>query len=103
MNDKVYFVFSDGYCGELVLTDKYFTDENNAKLFAEYCNLCEPLMEDYEVVALECGNNIDYAKMIEQLKAEKEAEAKEREREVRRADIRNYAYYKSKLEGGDIR
>lgn len=71
MKDVVYFVLSNDFEGDIIITDKYFTDEDNAKLCAEYRTLCEPFVANYEVVELERGDGVDYAKLIEQFKAEK--------------------------------
>lgn len=107
MVDKLYVVYSseevwyDDDWSETVykLENKYFTDEDQAELCADYLEMVNH--ESYYVQEVTNGDNIDFKTLIE------EHEEKMRIREINdrlkaeRQKLSNYALEKSRIEGGD--
>ena len=107
MNNKVYFVYSidydffDDYDRENInLTDKYFTDKNQAEMYAEYLDM-KGYCETYQIAELECGDNDDYAKLIKDEEERIRIEAEETAKKNKKREFENYAILKAKIEGGD--
>ena len=105
--NKIYFVYSvyhdffDDYADESInLTDKYFTDRNQAEMYAEYLEM-KDYSETYQVAELECGDGVDYAKLIEAEEERIRIETQEKAKKNRRREFEDYAILKAKIEGGN--
>ena len=105
--DKIYFVYSidydffDDYDRETIkLTYKYFTNKNQAEMYAEYLDM-KSHCETYQIAELECGDCIDYAKLIKDEEERIRIEAQETAKKNKKREFQNYAILKEKIEGGD--
>lgn len=107
MNDVIYFVYSidygflDEYDRENIsLTDKYFTNEEQAEMYMDYLEL-KGHCECYNIAELECGDDDDYTELIKEEEERIRIEQEERKKKNKRIELENYAVSKSRIEGGN--
>lgn len=113
MSDKLYFVYATDWHNlgdfdyeETILTNKYFTTEEQAELYAEYCGLVNRIENkyrcfNYDVLELECGDYDGYQQLIDDIKKQIELKEEADKLERERRKISNYALEKSRIEGGN--
>lgn len=113
MSDKIYIVYAtDWHCigefdwDETIIDEKYFTTEEQAELYAEYCELKNRIENkyrgfNYHVLDLECGDYDRYPQLIDDIKKQIELKEEADKLENKRRKLRNYALDKSRIEGGD--
>ena len=81
------------------LEERWFTNEEQAELCAEYLNMSDNCTGYFVVGEVTNGDNIDYRTLIEEEeRKQKEREAR-REKELRFRNVDNYALFKSRVEG----
>lgn len=107
MTDKLYVVYNntevwvdDDWSEQAYdVMDKYFTDEDQAELCADYLNMSTH--GTYFVKEVTNGNDIDYESLIEEYeKREKEKELA-RKKKNRAYNVDSFALYKSRVDGSD--
>lgn len=107
MNDKLYVVYNtsevfvDYDWSETVydVMDKYFTDEDQAELCADYLNMSAH--GDYSVKEVTNGDSIDYESLIEECKKRQKEKGLARAKKNRANNVDNLALYKSRVDGSD--
>ena len=82
------------------MMDKYFTDEDQAELCAEYLEMTVR-SGDFFVREVTNGDNIDYKSLIEEQKKKMRIREEARKLESERRRLNNYALEKSRIEGGN--
>lgn len=108
MNDTIYVVCGVDYFGfddytnkTIRLTDRYFTNEEQAEMYMEYLEL-KNSHEDYNMAELKCGDDDDYAELIKEEKERIRIKQEKEKTKKQRDEIRNYALSKSRIEGGNL-
>lgn len=107
MSNIIYLVYSTEYypVGEYDiettnLTDKYFTNENQAEMYMDYLEL-KGHCESYNIAELECGDDDDYIELIKKEEERIRIEQEERAAKNKIKELENYAISKSRIEGGN--
>ena len=106
MNDKLYVVYNntevwiDDWSEQAYdVMDKYFTDEDQAELCADYLNMSTN--GSYFVKEVTNGNDIDYESLIEECEKRQREKELAREKKNREYNIDNLALFKSRVDGSD--
>lgn len=108
MNDKIYVVYNedamlyDNYDWSETtydVLDNYFTDENQAELYADYLNMTTN--GNCHVKEVFNGDHIDCKSLVEEYKKRQIEKKLIRERNNRANDVDRYAFYKSLVDGSD--
>ena len=107
MTDKLYVVYSseevwyDDDWSETVykLENKYFTDEDQAELCADYLDMIN--YGNCYVQEVTNGDDIDFKTLIEDHKEKMRIKEINDKLKVERQKLSNYALEKSRIEGGD--
>ena len=107
MVDKLYVVYSseevwyDDDWSETVykLENKYFTDEDQAELCADYLDMVNH--GNYDVQEVTNGDGIDFKTLIEEHKEKMRIKEEANRLKAERQKLSNYALEKSRIEGGD--
>lgn len=107
MTDKLYVVYhseevwiDDDWADAVYeLENKYFTDEDQAELCAEYLDMIGD--GGYLVQEVTNGDNIDYNALIEDYKEKMRIKEINDRLKAERQKLSNYALEKSRIEGGD--
>lgn len=107
MNDKLYVVYNenkvfiDDDWSEQVydVMDKYFTDEDQAELCADYLSMFTN--SSYFVKEVTNGNDINYESLIEECKKRQRERELARKKKNRAYNVDNLALYKSRVDGSD--
>lgn len=108
MNDKIYVVYSedamfyDDYDWSETtysVLDNYFTDENQAELYADYLNMTTN--GTCHVKEVFNGDHIDCKSLVEEYEKRQIEERLIRERNNRADDVSKFALYKSRVDGSD--
>ena len=108
MTDKFYVVYhsdevwvdNDWSYVMYEMMDKYFTDEDQAELCADYLGMIGS--GDFFVQEVTSGDDIDYRPLIEEVKKKEREERMRRAKKVRSDNVECYALYKSRIDGSDF-
>lgn len=81
------------------LEERWFTNEEQAELCAEYLNMSDNCTGCFVVGEVTNGDNIDYRTLIEEEERKQKEREAHREKEIRFRNVDNYALFKSRVEG----